>query len=348
MSAKILLFRQAVKLNDKSSPIQVSIVICAKNEAENLRHNLPLILSQKYFRFEVIVVNDGSTDESLKVLQSFQTDYTFLKVINITPEEKIGSGKKQALTAGIQVAQYQYLLLTDADCYPTSHLWLEKMIQNLSEKNKLTLGISPYEDKKNLVSDVVTYETTTTILQYIGLALWKLPYMGVGRNIAYTKNLFEETKGFTSHTHISSGDDDLFVQEAIANTQVNICIDKDAKTFSPPPATWRAWWKQKIRHYTTGYNYQMKHQFLLGFFLSSKLLVYLSLFGLLLLEKNEMTALIFFLLYECTIHSVYFLIGKKLQVSTKWHKTFYLDILFVFTLIAQGIHSFFTKKIQWK
>ena len=197
----------------------VSIIICAKDEAENLKINLPSILSQNYSNYEVIVVNDRSTDNSLNILQVFQKDYSHLRIVNLTEDnERLVKGKKFALTEGIAASAHEILLLTDADCQPVSEYWVDYMQQHLNNKKHIGLGYGPLvwkEGKNNfwqkLLNQLARFETTQTAIQYFSAALIGIPYMGVGRNIIYYKSLFQKNDGFKNHSHIASGDDDLFI-----------------------------------------------------------------------------------------------------------------------------------------
>ena len=174
----------------------ISIIICARNEAENLRKNLPTILNQEYASFEVIVVNDASTDETLSVLNSFLSKYHHLRIINITDKKIIG--KKGALAEGIEAAKYEWLLLTDADCYPFTKNWILGMIKGVDAK-EIGLGYAPYEKRDGFLNTFIRYETVWTATQYMGFALAGEPYMGVGRNIIYMKKLYEKVGGFQKH-----------------------------------------------------------------------------------------------------------------------------------------------------
>ena len=313
----------------------VSVIICARNEAENLRNNLPKILEQDYPTFEVIVVNDASTDDTLKVLYDFASENKRLRIINISPEDKVTIGKKGALQKGIAHAAYPYLLLTDADCYPTSKLWIDKMTAHFSEGVELVVGVSPYEHKGSFLHDMVAYETLTTMIQYTGLALWNLPYMGVGRNIAYTKNLYDKVGGMDAHMDIASGDDDLFVQQARKNTKVAVCLVEQAHTVSAPPNTFKSWWIQKQRHYTTGHQYLLKHRLILGCFLISKLSVYVFL--LLSVKYWSVATLMTYLTYLTALAFILLVFSKKHNIMRlSIVKVCIMDILYIYTVLIQG------------
>jgi poly-beta-1,6-N-acetyl-D-glucosamine synthase len=246
----------------KTSQEPFSIIICARNEAENLQKNLPSILNQSYTNFEVIVVDDDSTDNSLEILSAFEQQYPHLCVKSNTNKQR--AGKKDALAAGIAAASHNNLLMTDADCSPASSLWLQAMSERLTDHTKIVLGFGPYIERKGILNKWIRFEAIHTALQYFSFSLVGMPYMGVGRNIAWKKNLFDIIGGFEAHEHIASGDDDLFVSAASTPDNTTICILPDAFVYSAAKKTWSTYFKQKRRHLSTGWHYRWEHQILLA------------------------------------------------------------------------------------
>ena len=129
----------------------VSVIICAKDEAEMLSHNLPSFLEQDYPNYEVIVVDDQSIDSTKYVLKDFEKKYSNLKVISIDPHVNSRVGKKFALTLGIKTSKFDYLLLSDADCKPVSKNWITTMTSCFQTKD-IVLGISPYNKTKGILN----------------------------------------------------------------------------------------------------------------------------------------------------------------------------------------------------
>ncbi len=344
---KIFFARQSTKI-DNNHHLPVSVIICARNESENLRKYLPRILEQDHPGFEVVVVNDASSDDTLNVLKEFEQKYKHLKLVNILPENKTTSGKKGALQSGISAAQYPYLLMTDADCYPKSNQWIRKMTANFSGDTELILGIAPYENKNTWLDNIVAYETITTMIQYVGYALWNIPYMGVGRNIAYTRSLFNKVGGFGSHLEITSGDDDLFVQEAVKHTKTVVCQDIGTYMYSLPPDSYNSWWNQKTRHYATGGKYQMVHHIFLGLFIASKLIFYMLLLYLICFLQCDNSAWICSLLYFLMLQLSLYGFCHKYSLNLNFYKIAVLDLIYIIALVAQGAHSKLTQKATWK
>ena len=261
----------------------VSIIVCAKNEFQNLKDKLPVILNQDYPNYEVIVVNDQSVDDTAVLLKEFEKQYPNLVVVTIEKHINQRPGKKLALTLGIKTAKHEYLLLTDADCLPNSKNWALQMCNNFNTAD-IVLGYGGYEKKNGLLNKLIRFDTFIVAQQYLSYALVGHTYMGVGRNMAYKKSLFFENKGFANHLHIPSGDDDLFIQEIATKNNVSIEIIEQAHTTSAVIEKWGEWAYQKRRHITTAPLYKTKFKVLLALYPYAQFLFWTSLLLLFLLK----------------------------------------------------------------
>jgi len=254
----------------------ISVIIAARNESDNLYENLPLILQQDYPQFEVIVVNNQSVDDSMYLLSAYQQQYPHLHVIDVAKSKHLLPGKKLPITLGVKGAKYEHLLLTDADCKPSSNQWIKQMSSNFGAEKEIVLGYAPYEKKKGFLNAIVRFDAAWIGVQYLSMSLAGNPYMGVGRNLAYTKSLFERIRGFKSHYSLPSGDDDLFIQQAAQNKNHAICIHTDAYCLSPAPIDWSSYIRQKSRHYSASEHYKVIKKALLGIYPFTLLLLLIS------------------------------------------------------------------------
>jgi len=250
----------------------VSVIICARNEAQNLARNLPHFLNQNYRSFEIVVVNDNSTDTTEKLLLYLQKKYSNLRLISLNTATP--PGKKAALAAGINAAANEVLLFSDADCFPATPNWLRDMQYALKGEKEIVLGYGPYLRRAGWLNRFIRYETAYTAIQYLSFALAGIPYMGVGRNLAYTRSLFLRNGGFTNHLHLASGDDDLFVNQVADHTNTTIALRPTTFVYSAPRSSWRGYYYQKSRHLTTGTKYRPMHQLMLGALSASHFLHY--------------------------------------------------------------------------
>jgi cellulose synthase/poly-beta-1,6-N-acetylglucosamine synthase-like glycosyltransferase len=272
--SKLAFYRQQ-EPQQASREHPVSVIICARDEAENLANNLPGVLVQSYrSTHEVIVVNDNSQDETKYLLEGLHKQFRHLNVVELKQEAKLIPGKKFPLSVGIKTAKYEIILLTDADCVPVSEYWIQKMQEAFVNDIEIVLGYGGFHKTKGILNKVIRFDTFHTALQYLSFALAGIPYMGVGRNLAYRRQLFFRHKGFASHNRISSGDDDLFINMAANENNTAVVLDKEAFTLSVPKNTFAGWWKQKNRHFSTGKYYKPLHRFLLGLYSLSYFLFY--------------------------------------------------------------------------
>lgn len=318
----------------------VSVVICAKNEQQNLQKNLPFIFAQQYPVFEVIVVDDGSD-------LPFSMQHDQLTVVRITKEEKIGLGKKYALRKGIEAAKNEWILLTDADCKPASDNWITAMVNGGTDRKKIVLGLSPYNTTPSLLNSLIEYETAQTALQYIGFALAGSPYMGVGRNILYEKELLLQKKWSSEELAIASGDDDLTIQTLSNGSNTTVCLQSEGYTFSDAKNNWSSWFIQKTRHYQSGGLYRFSHRMLLGSYLLTKLSVYLLSFSL-CWSPQAPNALSLLLAYVLGNTFLQFLLHSMTHLNKRWFFSFINDFLFCIFTISLGLISSVKSKGQWK
>lgn len=254
----------------------VSIIICAHNAAVQLQSNLEFVLQQNLSEFEVIVVNDHSTDQTQAVLEKFQLNFPLLKIIRLNGNHP---RKRNALLAGVNASKFEQLLLTDADCKPQSQSWAKMMTQLLSPEYQLVLGLSPYQNKGSWLNKLIQFETTTTAIQYLSFARFKNAYMGVGRNLAVKKSAFLKYNGFENDATIYSGDDDLLVQRFPKNL-IGVQDHKKAFCISEPKTNLSDWLRQKQRHYTTAPRYNINQKLELGIIGFSQLAVWSGIIGL--------------------------------------------------------------------
>ena len=343
--SRLAFYRPALPAEAKGEK-SVSVIICARDEAKNLRKNLHHFLNQNYRSFELLVVNDNSSDETAEVLLEFQEKSPKLRVIN--SQHPSLPGKKIALTSGIEAAHHHVLLLSDADCRPAGPDWIRLMQGALEDGVEIGLGYSPYRRRPGWLNRFIRFEAIYTATQYLSFALAGQPYMGVGRNLIYTKAAFRRHDGFQHHLDLMSGDDDLFVNQAATKSNTSIMIDRGAFVFSEPKSTLRDYYYQKFRHLTTGRRYRPFHQLLLGALSASHAAHYLA--GALLLLFGSQPFLVF-LTYLVRMGVVSFLfrrIMRQLDDPSLWKWVPVLDAGFLLYYFSLAPVLITCKVKQWK
>lgn len=345
----------------------VTIIVCARNELPNLRELLPLLNNQNYPTFEVIVMDDRSTDGTYAFLENDISDLTKVRYIRIDQEHEHVTPKKYALTIAIKKARYPTVLLTDADCRPASLDWLAEMTEPLIFGSKdISLGFSPYEYHPGLLNLLIRSETLFTAIQYFSLALAGRPYMGVGRNMAYRTDLFFANKGFYTHMNVVGGDDDLFINEVATRTNTSICLTPDTFTWSKPKTTWAEWRLQKRRHLNVGKFYKTGNKIRLGLLTGSHVLSWAValMVGLVVLvyERQQYsfssTEWLFllassgiFVLRQLAFWGIVGRISHRLGHTVHWSFMPFMDLLIAIYYGLAGLKTLFSrrkKRIYWR
>jgi len=344
--SRLAFFKNTTKDITQTHP--VSVIICARDEAANLAKNLPGSLVQAYSTtHEVIVVNDNSFDDSKYLLEEFERNFKHLKVVELKQEAKMIPGKKFPLSIGIKTAKYEIVLLTDADCVPSSELWIEKIQESYDDSTEIVLGYGAYHKKKGLLNRLIRWETFHTALQYLSYALAGKPYMGVGRNLSYKKVIFFRHKGFSSFNHISSGDDDLFINTAANKNNTKINISPEAFTLSDSPSNWNQWIKQKRRHYSTAKYYKPLHKFLLGLYSLTHFLFFPILITAIAFYNWQWSLLVFFIRFIIQIIILYPSM-KKLNEKDLFPFFILLDLWMFFYYFIFSITLILKPRTSWK
>lgn len=301
----ILLFAKLTKVQltntvNEDTQQDISVVICAKNEEKNLYQNLPRILNQKYRSFEILLVNDNSIDNTEEVILEYKKKYSYLRIIKNSYMKK-SPGKKAALSFGIDNSKHEIIAVTDADCRPATAHWLSKMEALLQGDKEIVLGYGPFFPTKHWLNRFIRFESWIAAVQYFSYALAKIPYMGVGRNMVYRKSLYSKVDGFSSHENIASGDDDLFIREVATSNNAAISLDPDTFVYSDAQPNLHTFFRQKMRHLSTGKYYRWHHQILLGLFGASQAWHYFALFLLILSKKMLILTISLYLLRIFTV-----------------------------------------------
>ncbi len=334
----------------------VSVVVCARNELGNLRRLLPLLLQQDYpAGFEIVLIDDRSHDDTYLYAQQLTQYYPDkVRLVTITGTPDGFAPKKYALTLGIKTTRHARLLFTDADCIPATNQWLRLLQRGFSQGRRgqpadVVLGFSAYAQEPGFLNQLIRYETLLTAAQYLSFAWRGRAYMGVGRNLAYTRACFTATKGFASHIRQLSGDDDLLVQDAVRRGQrVGVVADASAHTLSAPAATWAAWWRQKRRHLSAGRTYRFMDRLRLGIFVMANGLFYLTAFGLAFSPNNWVPLVVVCTLRTLLMGAVYARLARRLQQPVTVGLLPVLDVVYFFQYLALGISLFLNRTLRWK
>ncbi|MGL5111174.1 MAG: glycosyltransferase [Flavobacterium sp.] len=340
-------FAKPVITSSKNIPI--SVIVCAKNEENNAKEYLPILTQQDYPFFELVLIDDASSDETLEVFETFEQQYSNIRLVKVKNNEAFWGNKKYALTLGIKAAKYEHLLFTDADCFPLSKDWITNMAGHFDREKKIVLGYGGYTKIANsFLNKIIRYETVLTAIQYFSWAKIGKPYMGVGRNLAYKKEVFFNVNGFINHIQVRSGDDDLFINQAATSENTTIAYAPESFTYSEPKKTYKEWFHQKRRHIATAQHYKMSDQIQLGLFYATQLLF--LLFGVVLLAFQYQWIIVLSLIAVRYLFAwISFGLGaKKLKEKDIIYWYPLLEIWLIFMQINIFITNIFSKPVHWK
>ncbi|PHR72193.1 MAG: glycosyl transferase family 2 [Lutibacter sp.] len=327
-------FTKTPKATSEIPTIPISVIICAHNESENLQQFLPSFVNQKYSNYELVLINDASSDDTLEIMESFQTAHpTKIKVVDVVANEQFWRSKKYALTLGIKASTHEHLLFSDADCKPVSEHWITEMASHFTKEKSIVLGYGAYQKTSNSwLNKLIRFETLFTAIQYFSYAKIGLPYMGVGRNLAYTESLFFSSNGFSNHMHIRSGDDDLFVNKNATSQNISLSYVTDSFTLSEPKKSYKEWIHQKRRHVSTASHYKPIHKFLLALFYISQILFWI-LASILLITTFQWKIVLGIILFRILIQ--YLVIGTSAKKLNEKDLIIWAPILEMFLILIQ-------------
>lgn len=320
----------------------ISVVIAARNEWENLQILLPKLLAQDYPDYEIIIGLDRCTDESLNYLENHSDPSVTWIDIKEVPVD--WDTKKYALHQATCKATREWLVFTDGDCCPTSTHWLTSVAKEADPSTDIIIGMSPYQSTGTWLSKYVQFEAFMTALLYASFTLLKKPYMAVGRNLAIKKSFFLTCGGYKEFKNIRGGDDDLFIQRNAHPENTRLMLGHDSVVSSMPLRTWKAYFEQKIRHFSVSKYYANSHQLLItGYHISH----FASVCGLVyfIYHPYIIPILLFYLFIK--LGSYRFAMDK---MGMKFNYMFLpiVDMMYAIFTPVLGIWSKLKKDIKWK
>jgi glycosyltransferase involved in cell wall biosynthesis len=344
----LVAFSRQEKEPEGKKPNPVSVIVCAHDEEHNLKELVPLLLKQDHPEFEIIIVEDRSNDGTYDyLLQATQEDHR-LKMVRVVNKPDYINGKKFGITLGIRAAKYNWLLFTDADCRPVSKHWITLMTEQSNDHTQFVLGYSPYRKEIGLLNSFIRFESLLTGIQAFGMALLGKPYMGVGRNLAYTKSLFLQSKGFNNYLGVVGGDDDLFVNVHATKSNTRIRLGAESTTVSAPKKTWSEFMDQKLRHLHAGKRYKLFDKMILGPFMFSWLLTWFLCVPSMLFVHPFWPLLVMFLIRWVCLVALFNKAANRLGGPYEAWKTPFLDFIFSFYYLVTGLRALVVKNIRWK
>lgn len=323
-----------------------SIVVAARNEEVNIARLLESLIHLEYpkEKFEIIIVNDRSTDSTHALIEKYSATYSLIKSVTITENTSDLPNKKHALSVGISLAKNDIIALTDADCIVPS-TWLTEISQQFTDDVGVVAGYSPYTVllNNNFLNSFLWYEELKNSVMAAAAAGLAAAYMCTGRNFSYRKKVYEEVGGFEKIKRSISGDDDLFLQLVQQETQWNIRYMTSPQSFvyTKPPANFAQFVHQRVRHISASKFYPTHIKIAFGIYhLCTVFALLLSIVNL----PMGAAAFIFKINIDALLIAKGSIIFSEKISFTEFVKNELLLILYYFGIGPLGI----TAKFEWK
>ncbi|KAF2519401.1 glycosyltransferase [Flavobacterium salilacus subsp. salilacus] len=329
--------------------IPISVIVCAKNEAEKVKQFVPLLAAQNYPDFEIVLIDDASADDTLDIFEEFEKQYSNVKLVKVENNEAFWGNKKYALTLGIKAASKEYLLFTDADCYPATTDWITQMSSHFTLNKTIVLGYGGYEKVKNsFLNKIIRFDTMLMATQYFAWAKLGKPYTGEGRNLAYKREEFFKVNGFIDHMNIRTGEDALFINQAATPKNTTVCYSPESFTYCEAKKTFKDWFAQKRRHdYTTAF-FSTSDKLQLRVYTITQVLFFILAILLLSLQYDwRFTVPVIALRYLASWVTIGYSAAKlKEKDVIYWFPI--IEIIITFTKINVFFTNMFSKPVHWK
>lgn len=236
----------------------VSVIICARDRADDLRVFLPHVLEQDYPEFEVIVVDNGSLDDTTDVLNIYQQRYPHLRTTFVPNQARLRSPRKLAITLGVKAARYDHLVFTSPECCPENRHWLSHMVRNFVPGVDFVIGYNAFYEQHGLLNRLICYDNITGSIKYMGAAFEGKPYMGVGSNMAYRKEFFMQHRGFADFLGMRWGEDLLYINRYATKDNIRVEANPESVMWSAAPKKWSDRMSQKVHELSAMSQYTSK------------------------------------------------------------------------------------------
>lgn len=330
--------------------LPVSVLVLAKNNAEQVKKLVPKLLSQNYPDFELVLIDNASSDETIDAMEALELEYpTIVRLVKVENNEAFWGSKKYALTLGIKASRKEYLLFIEADCEPTSNDWLMHMASQFTMSKTIVLGFSAYRLVKNsLLNKLIRYDALINATQRFAWAKSGLPFTGDGRNLAYKKEEFFKRNGYINHMNIRTGEDALFINEAANNKNTAICYTPESFVYTDAPSTFKAWVLDKRKAaYTTTF-FKTSDQAKLKVFIWLQALFFVLMAVLIIVQFNWMVLVpvIVFRYLVCWIVMAQSAAKLNEKDTVYWYP--FIEIMLIFTQLYVFTVNLLSKKAYWQ
>ncbi len=335
------------KNNNNKVTIPISVIVYVRNNAEHLSNYIQDLIKQKHPNYEMVFVNNASSDNSLDIIEEFQKRTPKIIKVDVKNTEAFWANKKYALTLGVKAATHEHLLFTEVSSKALSQNWIGEMARHFSKEKSIVIGYQKLKRKKKSFGNVlIRFHHLLNTTQAFTFAKFNAPYQATNHNLAYTKNTFFKVNGYINHLHYFIGEADLFIKDATTKTNTTYTTKTNSFVSATKHLTLKQWFSHQKKEAILFKLYKKKHQFLLSLFKVSKLLFYVLAICISFINwKVTLPIIVFYFILQYTV------IGKSASRFQEKDVTLLLpfyDICLVLLQISIFISNQISKPKHWK
>lgn len=337
-------FSKETENNPKRIP--VSVIVYARNQAEEIKQLLPNLVNQNYHDYELVLVDNASTDETLDVYKEYAQMFSNIRLVRVENIETFWNNKKYAQTLGIKAAKHEYLLFIDAEKNIDNEFWIMSMASNFTLNKTIVIGSSMYIKTKGFLSKISRYDLVFSQLHSFSWTNFGSPFSYFSRNLAYKKEEFYKVNGFITHMNNPLGEREFFINEASKSKNTTFSYSKNSVIYLQPLAKFSEWFKQKKDDDILLSELKFGAKFKIRLFNTSQFLFFIIAIALLILQIEWLiTTIIIILRYLiCWI-----IIGKTTKKFNQKDLIWMFPFLELFKTLTQTnifVQNIFRKKIS--
>ncbi|CAM1346860.1 glycosyltransferase [Tenacibaculum crassostreae] len=338
---------QSKKENNTNVNTPISLIVYTKNNASILADYCKDLSKQKHLNFEIVIVNNASTDDTLDILEELEKEYSNLKIVDVENTEAFWGNKKYALTLGVKAATNEHLLFTEVSSKALSQNWITEMVRNFSQEKTIVIGYQKLKrNKKSLSNILIRFHHLLSNIQAFTFVKFESPYKATNHNLAYTKSEFFKVNGFINHLNLFIGEAELFIKDAAKKSNTTYTTNVNGFVASSEQISFRKWFVQQKKETILYSLYKRKHRFLLSLFKITKFLTYsLAIFISII---NWKIALPFILGYFLLQYIVVAKAASKFQEKGLVLLLPFFDICLVLFQISIFISNQISEPKHWK
>ncbi|NVJ88665.1 MAG: glycosyltransferase [Flavobacteriaceae bacterium] len=257
-----------------SEPLPISLIIFVKNGGEYLKKNLKNFINQEYSNFEILLVNNESSDNTDELLEEIVEKNKSIRVIDVKNNESFWGNKKYAYTLAIKAAKFEHLLFSEIYVRPKSKHWISEMSKLFTPEKTIILGYTKIKKESSFTNLLFRFDNVLLHLKSFVFTKFKTPFTASSYNYAFTKKEFFRVKGFINHIKIREGKEDLFIRDANEKGNVTFTISKQSFIETLTNESFSKWYSTKRNSNVLKKNYTLKNRIFLNIFSLTKFLFY--------------------------------------------------------------------------